>query len=560
MGSGQMEEALSPTPIMFDLGYKTKVHLLYSRVDGEPYIRLTREYPLQRGKMIHLNLENLKILMAEAGKIDKGLFDPEHKFRPFINLQSVGAQVKIKDLDPDFDDVVMLDLYRHYEDDPLLYSVKVHPVAWRNWQANFEKMSKWMQHVSDLKKRGKLQIPIRLNFKTLVEGHHYPPRVSFVREMQGKEDRKFSLPGYVMKELKKNLQRIDAAISYKNEVDIKLSGAYHVTTSFYNDKMYVSFGMYDEMGCRQKGIGMNIDVGAFKVLKDNMEALCECLDYSIFYKATYRRDLASVEEGKGSDDAKSVESGSTCIIIDDDADDEGEDSGEDVPGTCVTPKSSACVRMVRPTPYDKKRGAEIPPTPPAPKKLKACESRIPKILMYAWKYITKKDKVIKECPFWHFSEAFCRNDAEHNSPVNADNLFCTLECEELERPSERVLMRKLARHFITLEIRKKTKNTCLGCLYDSPGQRAHMDDGCLQEWETAVQKHLTTCVDAVDSTPFRCWLRNILHAMNYNCHGVQSLIEFWRRNLDMDELKEKISDEPVSESYDYFFTHLEPKD
>ena len=235
-------------PMMFDLGYRTKVHLFSSRVDGEPYLRLTRDCPVPHGNKIHLNWENFKYLMKAKSNIDRGMFDPQHSFRPYMNLDGMGCQVTVKDLDSDFDDKVMLQLERTYEDEGFLRCVRVHPVAWRNWQANFMKINNWMKDVRVKKNYEQLQVSLRLTFKTRMECEHFPASAIMVREMQGMPDRKFILPLHVLRGLKDNLCRLDVAITADKEVDIMLSGAYHVATTLFNDRMYVSFAKYDEKG------------------------------------------------------------------------------------------------------------------------------------------------------------------------------------------------------------------------------------------------------------------------------------------------------------------------
>ena len=179
--------------------------------------------------------------------------------------------------------------------------------------------------------------------------------------------------------------------------------------------------------------------------------------------------------------------------------------------------------------------------------------------MMAWKWMTCKRKVLSESPFWHFSEAFCRNHADMNQPTNAENLVCKLEYDVTDRPSPESLMKRLAKHYITGEIKKRKVDQCQGCLYKCDGQKSHLSGGCASEWDEAVTYHFNPSVDAVKSTVFKCWLRNVLQAMTYRPMNVKTLVKEWKADVDLEELFEDVKNEPVSECYTYFFDQLEPR-
>ena len=75
-------------------------------------------------------------------------------------------------------------------------------------------------------------------------------------------------------------------------------------------------------------------------------------------------------------------------------------------------------------------------------------------------------------------------------------------------PPPRVLTLRLTTFIMAGEIEKLKKSTCYGCEHDSPGQRDHMEGGCLSTWGEAVYAHaptvyktlnITSCIDKVNA-------------------------------------------------------------
>lgn len=556
----------APPEVIYQLQPNIKLHLLYSRCDGEPYIRITRTLPSTSDEM-HINYKNFVLLTKKAAVIDRCIHYPTLNCCRYFYLENgVGVKVTTKSADPEYDDDVMLDIHRYYDGSSLLHSIKIDRGAWKVWQNNFDDIKKWMQHIQALKQRQKLRHGVRLNFKTLVQAQHFPAGLTFIRQQEYKDTRTFTLPKDAAEALKTRQWQIKSNIATQQEMNVKLTGPYHVGTTIFKDKMYVSFGLYDGEGNRQKGVGMNIDVPAFKALTKHLDQLLESMDYTIFYKAkTIIKQPAeqAKELEQQYDEAERLEEDSDCLIVDEEEPDtisvEDDDETEDEGGSVSSTQSSPLLLSKNAKTPLGKRKAELPPTPSAPKKPKVAEAKRPMVKTYVWRWTSKRGRCIRKSPFYYFKEAACRNDAENNKP-DAENLELVIEAGSDDKPAAKSLMQKLARKYVTMQINEKKITKCAGCKHNSKSQIPHMEGGCMQDWDRAVETYLPDCLDAVNTKYFRCWLRNVLEAMDYPVASAEDLILDWCTELDGAILKEKLINDNLTEYYQSLFDNAEPKE
>ena len=567
-------ETLIIQPFEVNLGNGISIRMLYNRYDGEPYMRIVRVFTNYDPSIIHLCYRNLICLMKLAPEVDMAFFDPENnKFQMTHTNPNLSVAVTKKSLDPRTDDDIMLRMSKLMDDGPLLHKLFMHRSSWIQWKMHFERMKKWMEDVWDLKKQDKLQIPVRLNFKTLVQAFRHPSSLTFIREQPGGESRKFTISRYSAIILNQNIKQVEDAINRNEEITMGIGDNNFVSTTIFQGRMYVSFGVRDQAGARQRGTGMNIDTQAFQLLKENMEVLLESMEVSIFRSKSFQgsmEDPIDVEEAcKPIKDVCMYDMPYLQNVSEADADDEeddDDDSGIDIPNSpsilaklaaTSTPRSSK--KPVTRTP-SLKRPASLDMPPPAPKKAKTTQTRRPVVPIYMWKWCTKRGKTLKRGAYWHFKEAACRNDADQYKPNNAENLVLTIEVDEKDKPTAKVLVYKLARHHLAQEVKNTALKKCSGCLYESKGQPAQQDGGCMADWDNMVDRHLSFCMDSVDSNLFRAWTRNLLEIMDYPVEEAEALVAEWKENTTIDQVEEKLLNDNVAEPYERLFRSVEPRD
>ena len=250
-------------------------------------------------------------------------------------------------------------------------------------------------------------------------------------------------------------------------------------------------------------------------------------------------------------------SDSTLII---DEDDSGAEADLDQTSTSPLMLNAKTSQSNAKTPQPKRSFDEVctPFTPAAPKKTKATAARRPMLQLFRWKWLDRVGEVVTASPFWFLKEATCRNEADYGKPVIGKNLVLEIENKEEEKPAMKTVMSKLIVHALTTEIRDMAKSRCMGCLYDCNGQRPHMD-GCLQDWEGAVDKYFDDCKGVTNTTATRHWLRNVMDGLGYPIHLVESMIEGWNSDVDEHDLKEELLNKGVDDTFQNFFDEVQPK-
>ena len=174
-----------------------------------------------------------------------------------------------------------------------------------------------------------------------------------------------------------------------------------------------------------------------------------------------------------------------------------------------------------------------------------------------WQWI-REGTVVKESPSVFFNEATCRNNAEINAPVNTEGLELSLERYVWTQPDPSYITQLLVRHLLYMGIKDLRDRNCEGCMFNAPGQKDHMDGGCLDDWENVVHLYLANLLPKVHEQSFRFWMRNIWDSLGYDVSTAESYLKSWESSYNLNALKEKLVDDNVPECYEFHFNSLKP--
>ena len=104
---------------------------------------------------------------------------------------------------------------------------------------------------------------------------------------------------------------------------------------------------------------------------------------------------------------------------------------------------------------------------------------IPTITQYSWTYDNQQG------PCWYFTEALCRQSADFVEDQNE----ITVNTRQVPTPSMDDVATMITTYLVMGEMRRLMNQNCFGCLVDHPSQIQHMDNGCMMEWEAAVEQY-----------------------------------------------------------------------
>ena len=536
--------------------------LLVSRADGRPYMRLTRT---KEGEieMMHLSLDSFNALCNAAEEIEKkwNSGDCQARFRlPPGALATVVPHTKSKEPE--------LCISRVYMTDTFPTKFHLSHAAFRKWMAHSEELIKWMTDVEHNRNAHAMKFAQRLNFNTKAVADQHPPGLILVREVKDGKDRTFTLPRSVVEKLKAMADEIKENLQQMQESEFPLSETHHVSTALFNERMYVCLYKVNGEGRRERGNGMNMDSYAFETLIRTLGPLVEGMDRSIWEK---KNTIPPVSEARLVTNAimaaeREREEKLENLLappmkkrrISVEHVDEGFEEEEvkkqkekvEEEGIFVLTGESEILLQ---TPEKGKQKGEQPPTPSAPKRKQGH-----RVMMYTWAWITENGVRVKNAKFWYLCETMCMNDAQRFKPPYRDDVHLKVETKWAEKPKMRELLNKLLSHYLTLEIQKLQDKTCLGCLYNSPGQKAHMDGGCLEEWETAVATKLKRALEHVGNCVTICWARNVMEAMGFPFKKAEFWVRTWKEEVEHDTLIMSLTSGPVTDTYKHFFNMLFP--
>jgi hypothetical protein len=122
-----------------------------------------------------------------------------------------------------------------------------------------------------------------------------------------------------------------------------------------------------------------------------------------------------------------------------------------------------------------------------------------------------------------------------------------VEIRNVDRFSYEDILEKFIVEVLARIIVEEVTGNCQGCMYEAPGQVAHMEGGCLTEWEELVDQNLTYCSDVFKTEKYIHWGRCFLESMGYSIvsleEDIKSLMEEWGEET----LAQKVKDKNVGE-------------
>ena len=571
-------------PNCFYLGQLCGVQVLASRYDGAPYLRLSRDIPYNDQEVVQLSVTSFNNLVNAADQIDdiwsrwaKNEKNPDNYF-PLGN--AAGASVSA-DLEGD-EDLAVLKIERYLNQDQESYQeINLPYEQWARLLDKAERINRTMQEIEAHKVAGESQVPLRLNFKTLVKAEQEPPALIFIREHHPSYNWTYKISGEAAADLARKHPKIREALDLGLEKTEKLAdGPFHVKTMHFQDKMYVGFVNIDPKGNRMRGMGMNIDAESYKTLHKNMDNLLDSMCPDIFRgKASSREEIAKTgkdfrnkakaqAQGEGrtlhkrvgrQNSTQSVRGNTTerqnsirsgyegddeVAVVSDDTDDDDDDIELSQPVKAKTPLN--------------KRSLSPPATPPAPKKPKVVEARRPMQTLHFWTWKTRGGKALLKSPYVYYTRAMSYNEAERMKPSTEGDLMLDDGTTKVEKMKAEDVIGKTIIHYMTWKFNNRMTVECAGCEDKCLGQEGHKE-GCMLTWEQCVELYFDLIKSKVHTPECFAWIRNMLESMGYSCMAVPTRTKLWMKEHGH-KLKPILLHDVLDESFIKFLNQNQPRE
>jgi hypothetical protein len=417
------------------------------------------------------------------------------------------------------------------------------------------------------------EIPYQVNEKTYVEVFTHPRLFKFTRR-EFKKGVKWSIVvgEHALLEFLAKKEIIERHVRYKQEVTIQLTQDTVCKVSIFKGMTYVGFGKVDKEGKRIKGAGMNLDVPGFTKFCENIDNLIESMyiapmkKLSVFtwditpdigrktenIKPDIKEKQQQEQKQQEQKQKKEIEQPPpkrprlTLNIKRNDVS-APKQTEEDVHKEEEEEEDDSCLVIDTPPSSPGSNGHLEMVIPPTPQKLEKTRARRPKLRQYRYKWLHPQGRSLYTCPIWFFHQSDCLHDAsETNLGLDCEKKL-HVEIRNVDRFSYEDILEKFIVEVLARTIVEEVTGNCQGCMYEAPGQVAHMEGGCLTEWEELVDQNLTYCSDVFKTEKYIHWGRCFLESMGYSIvsleEDIKSLMEEWGEET----LAQKVKDKNVGE-------------
>jgi hypothetical protein len=375
-----------------------------------------------------------------------------------------------------------------------------------------------------------------------------------VREDVKKERRRWAIliPMKVLMEFREQRDSIRKFAMEKKEGTFLLSEDFHCKVSVFKGLIYVGFGRVDGEGKRIKGAGMKLDVVGFESLLRSLDNIIESMLVSPMKKLTpFSYDSGPIVVNRDEGTKEQIKAKPAVI--------EKEVEG---PPT-KRPRLSVKVDLNKKKPNlqvdtqetNHDDSMETPPSTPGsmppleidltstPEKSRKTIARRPQMKQFKYKWVSQRGKPLSADNMWHFSEADCLNQAMTTQPVGDSHPHLEMETRHIDRMTYDKVLECFLIEVMAQAISDECHSRCQGCLYEAPGQAAHMEGGCLTDWEDVVQVLLCAGKEYLKVDKCKEWGRYFLEILGYPVRNldknITDLIEQWGDETLIEKLKEK---------------------
>ena len=560
---------------IFQLGQNYSAAIFVSRADGLPYVKLSRfsSSPGDDGTDFLLSATNFDALKKNREEISEALKHPDDGQTQFYCLQQqVTAYTHACRMGGEKFKKVVFD--RYGVEDTRVSHFAMMKTPFLNLMEVADSISCRM--CAYLKSRGgqPSKIPLALNDKTTVQSLREPRALLFTRYNPNSSTTwTYELPEKGVVRLRFWLDKINDALKTEKEDSFKLHGPHQAKVVLFKNNMYFGLGKVDAGGNRMRGEGMNMDPTSFRVLKKHMGQLID----SMYVNAGGDDVSADVEEEFSNSLTTEAPSTSTPIkAYEEEVLDQPQNGKKrPSPGSLEkdyppSKKTKQDVEMQIPPINLYNETTDVPEAPPtpemsfsvkaptAPKKAKVAEPRRPVMKQFMWNWVDRNGAEIVKSPMWYFSEAECLNEAERMKPICNHPVNVNIRSQTITKPNEKVLMEKFVIYYMTTVVEACMKQHCLGCLYDSPGQKAHYEGGCLMAWEEAVDLYHDKARQAALSYPCHAWGRKLMEAMQFPINNMVAQIDDLAKSWNEDTLKNALKKVTLADDIVYLLKTCKP--